>query len=184
MDFTLLIIGADTNAYYMARCFHELTGKKAYSLAKNPIWFTSVSSIIIPKYNDKLREEKVFLEELDNFYKKHKNVEIIGTVDSVKKYISNASFMVFPIFEGSGMKVKTCQSIMYGKKIIATREAFEGYIIDKENMIICNTKDDFIDTINNNSFEKFYPSVRKIYEENYSTESAKRVLYSTIEELL
>lgn len=77
MDFTLLIIGADTNAYYMARCFHELTGKKAYSLAKNPIWFTSVSSIIIPKYNDKLREEKVFLEELDNFYKEHKNEKIL-----------------------------------------------------------------------------------------------------------
>ena len=26
--FTLLIIGADANAYYMARCFHELTGRK------------------------------------------------------------------------------------------------------------------------------------------------------------
>jgi len=75
--FTLLIVGADTNAYYMARCYHELTGKKAYTLAKNPIWFTEVSKITIPKYNDNLREEKVLLEELNNFYNKHHNEKIL-----------------------------------------------------------------------------------------------------------
>ncbi len=75
--FTLLIVGADTNAYYMARCYHELTGKKAYTLAKNPIWFTEVSKITIPKYNDNLREEKVLLEELNNFYNEHHNEKIL-----------------------------------------------------------------------------------------------------------
>ena len=29
MDFEVLIIGTDANAYYMARCYHELYGKKA-----------------------------------------------------------------------------------------------------------------------------------------------------------
>ena len=29
MDFRCLIIGNDINAYYLARCYHELTGKKA-----------------------------------------------------------------------------------------------------------------------------------------------------------
>lgn len=77
MDFTLLIIGADTNAYYMARCYHELTGKKAYTMAKNPIWFTSISKITIPHYNNDLREEKVLLKELDDFYNKHKNEKIL-----------------------------------------------------------------------------------------------------------
>lgn len=75
--FTILIIGADTNAYYMARCYHELTGKKAYTLAKNPIWFTDVSKITIPKYNNNLRDEKVLLEELDNFYNEHKDEKIL-----------------------------------------------------------------------------------------------------------
>ena len=81
MDFTLLIVGADTNAYYMARCFHELTNKKAYSLAKNPIWFTECSNIVIPKYNDNLREEKVLLEELNKVYSlsktNHEKIEAI-----------------------------------------------------------------------------------------------------------
>ena len=77
MDFTLLIVGADTNAYYMARCFHELTNKKAYSLAKNPIWFTECSKIVIPKYNDNLRDESVLLKELDSFYNEHKDEKIL-----------------------------------------------------------------------------------------------------------
>ena len=84
--FTLLIIGADANAYYMARCFHELTGKKAYVIAKNPIWFTDVSKITIPKYNDNLREENVFLKELDNFYNEHKSEKIL-LVSSSENYI-------------------------------------------------------------------------------------------------
>ena len=41
MDFILLIVGMDANAYYMARCYHEKYGKKAYLIGKNPIWFTS-----------------------------------------------------------------------------------------------------------------------------------------------
>ena len=31
---------------------------------------------------------------------------------------------------GSGMKVKTCEALMYGKNILGTDEAFEGYELD------------------------------------------------------
>ena len=84
--FTLLIIGADTNAYYMARCYHELTGKKAYTMAKNPLWFTDVSKITIPYYNNDLREEEVLLQELDNFYNNHKDEKIL-LVAAAENYI-------------------------------------------------------------------------------------------------
>ncbi len=84
--FTLLIIGADTNAYYMARCYHELTGKKAYTIAKNPLWFTDVSKITIPYYNNDLREEEVLLQELDNFYNNHKDEKIL-LVAAAENYI-------------------------------------------------------------------------------------------------
>ena len=30
MDFEVLILGSDVNAYYMARCVHEAYNKKAY----------------------------------------------------------------------------------------------------------------------------------------------------------
>ena len=86
MDFTLLIIGADANAYYMARCYHELTNSKAYLIAKNPIWFTDTSKILNISYNDNLRDEKVLLEVLDEFYEKHKNEKIL-LVSATENYI-------------------------------------------------------------------------------------------------
>ncbi len=86
MDFTLLIIGADANAYYMARCFHELTNRKAYLIAKNPIWFTDTSKILTISYNDNLREEKELLKVLDNFYNEHKDEKIL-LVSATENYI-------------------------------------------------------------------------------------------------
>ena len=86
MDFILLIIGADANAYYMARCFHELTGKLAYLIAKNPIWFTDTSKIVNISYNDNLREEKTLLKVLDDFYNEHKDKKIL-LVSATENYI-------------------------------------------------------------------------------------------------
>ena len=86
MDFILLIIGADANAYYMARCYHELTNNKAYLIAKNPIWFTDTSKIVNIKYNDNLRNEDELLKELNNFYLEHKNKKIL-LVSATENYI-------------------------------------------------------------------------------------------------
>ena len=86
MNFTLLIIGADANAYYMARCFHELTGKRAYLIAKNPIWFTDTSKILNISYNDNLRDEETLLKVLNDFYNKHKNEKIL-LVSATENYI-------------------------------------------------------------------------------------------------
>ncbi len=38
-------------------------------------------------------------------------------------------YIISPIFVGGGMKVKTCEALMYGKNIIGTSESFEGYDI-------------------------------------------------------
>lgn len=86
MNFTLLIIGADANAYYMARCYHELTNKKAYLIAKNPIWFTDTSKILNISYNANLRDEKVLLQVLDDFHNKHSQEKII-LVSATENYI-------------------------------------------------------------------------------------------------
>lgn len=90
MEFTLLIVGMDANAYYMARCYHELTGKKAYLIGKNPIWFTNISKITIPVYYENLREEKEFIKVLNNFYSEHKDEKIL-LVSSTENYITMIS---------------------------------------------------------------------------------------------
>lgn len=77
MDFTLLVIGADANAYYMARCYHELTGNIAYILAQQQIWITKESKITNIKYNPNLHDEKELLKELDMFYNLHNKQKIL-----------------------------------------------------------------------------------------------------------
>lgn len=77
MDFEVLILGSDINAYYMARCTHEAFRKKAYVLANKKMAFTAYSTILNIIYNSKIWEEKYFLEALDNFAKKHNNKQIL-----------------------------------------------------------------------------------------------------------
>ena len=57
----VLIIGTDINAYYMARCYNELTGKKADLIGKEKMAFTSVSKITNIQIEPNLWDDKTFL---------------------------------------------------------------------------------------------------------------------------
>jgi len=75
------------------------------------------------------------------------------------------------------MKTKVAEALMYGKKVIGSKEAFVGYedFIDEAG-IICETADDFVLAINSSKLFVKNPctlKLRKIYEENYSNNAAK-----------
>ena len=102
-----------------------------------------------------------------------KNVYIIGTVDKLSEYYYAADAVVIPIFYGDGMKVKTAEAMMYGKKILATEEALEGYIYQNVNGITrCDSADLFIKEIKEMQVDNssFVESVRKNFLENYNTD--------------
>lgn len=67
MNFTVLVIGSDANAYYMARCYHEAYGKKAHVLAKSPLPYTQYSNILDLFYDDSIWTEEGFLAALTKF---------------------------------------------------------------------------------------------------------------------
>ena len=46
MEFDILIIGTDANAYYMARCYYEKYGKKAALLGHSPLPYTTYTDIL------------------------------------------------------------------------------------------------------------------------------------------
>jgi hypothetical protein len=76
-------------------------------------------------------------------------VEVAGTVEDIDPYYYNASFVVAPIFTGSGMKTKTAEALMFGRTIIGTQEAFEGYNLDTEKIgALCRNKEEFVQAIN------------------------------------
>ena len=107
-------------------------------------------------------------------------VIVVGAVDSLADWYHRAQFVIAPIFDGSGMKTKVAEALMYGKRIVGTPEAFSGY----ENVVeqagwLCETADEFSRAINAASKEistSFNPVLRNIYEQRYSMAAAKERL--------
>lgn len=111
-------------------------------------------------------------------------VIVVGAVDSLADWYRRAQFVIAPIFDGSGMKTKVAEALMYGKKIIATPEAFSGYddVAAKAGWL-CETADEFVTAIKLASSEikqSFDPALRAIYEHRYSMEAGREKLASII----
>lgn len=80
--FRALIIGSDINAYYLARCYHELTGNKADMFALKPIGekpfaYTRYTKILNIKYFENFWDEQVFLSAVNGYYNEHKDEKIL-----------------------------------------------------------------------------------------------------------
>jgi glycosyltransferase involved in cell wall biosynthesis len=120
------------------------------------------------------------MENFKNELEINNNVKVIGEVDSLEEWYLKSYFVIAPIFDGSGMKTKTAEALMFGKKIIGTPEAFSGYeqVVNKAGYICHNAKD-FIVAINNADemvIDKFDNELREIYESSYSFSAAKNRL--------
>lgn len=111
-----------------------------------------------------------------DFEKKRKelerdNVKVVGTVDDLEDYYYTYPVMVMPIQYGAGMKVKTAEAMMYGKIILATDEALEGYNLPEQCGIIrCNTSEEFVNAIQSVMTDKLnYNNTkgRELFLQNY-----------------
>lgn len=118
--------------------------------------------IIIGKGFEKYRDE---LEA-------HPNITVVGTVDSVARWYEHAAFVVAPIFDGSGMKTKVAEALMYGKPVIGTPEAFVGYeAVGERAGIICEDSVCFASAIRKiyNGERFFNPlDLQSLFTKNYS----------------
>lgn len=120
---------------------------------------------VVGKGMARLKEEQSCLRQ----------IEVIGDAPDLTPYFEEADLMILPIFAGSGMKVKTCESLMYGKHILATTEAFEGYDVDYDRVGgLCNTADEFIARINrycDDPQPRFNPYSRQTFLARYSEQA-------------
>ncbi len=104
------------------------------------------------------------------------SIPVYANVPNLAPYFEDADFMVFPIFSGSGMKVKTCEALMYGKNILGTTETFEGYELNTSSCgRLCNTAEDYIDAIryySENPVPKYNAYSRSVFVSKYSEATA------------
>ena len=103
-------------------------------------------------------------------------VRVIGAVDALAPWYLGAKFVVAPIFDGSGMKTKVAEALMFGKRIVGTPEAFVGYEDAQDIGTMCNTPAEFITALEcemDGSVPRVDSRLRGIYEAKYSFAAAQ-----------
>ena len=167
--------------YNIKEKFALFVGGTFYANKAGIYWFVehvvphiSMKTYIVGKGFEKFKTE---LEVNDK-------VVVIGEVESLTQWYHDAYIVIAPIFDGSGMKTKVAEALMYGKQIIGTSEAFTGYEeITEQVGCVCHTKDEFISAMETSDEmvrSLFDVKLRTIYEENYSYEVAKLRIESII----
>lgn len=112
------------------------------------------------------------------------NVELVGEVDDLAPWYVGAALVVAPILDGSGMKTKVAEAMMFGKHVAGTPEAFSGYADDVVAAnACCMNSDEFVTAIERGMSRQrsdYSPLMRQLYERDHSPDSAKRRLSSIL----
>lgn len=106
-----------------------------------------------------------------------------GFVDDLSEYYYRAKMIVSPIFTGAGMKTKTAEALMYGKTIIGTTEAFEGYKLDNRCMKLANSKKQFIDAIQTVEADNTFPNINPYARAHFLANHENSVFISKLKNL-
>ena len=121
---------------------------------------------------------KVVGKGMSRLQKEHpemKDIEVVSDAPDLRPYFEEADFMILPVFAGSGMKIKTCESLMYGKNILGSDESFVGYHLDPTKVGgLCNTPQEYISRLQyfiENPIPRFNQYSRAIFVKEHSEES-------------
>lgn len=144
--------------------------------AEGVLWFVDK---VLPFVNIRF---KIVGKDMDLLKKNNSSladVEVLSNVPDLADYFREADLIVAPIFSGSGMKVKTCEALMYGKNILGTKESFEGYNLDFDKVgKLANTAQDFIDYLKElcqTPIPRYNTYSREMYLTYYSNDAARTV---------
>lgn len=129
MDFEILIVGTDANAYYMARCYHEAYGKKANLLGVKPMIYTKYSNIVNVIYNDKIWDEEGFLTAIEDFRQKHpgKKILLISSNETYAAFISKNKDIINEQFVHNYPNIDIINSLIMKEKFYKT---YENSVLD------------------------------------------------------
>ena len=152
----VLIIGTDINAYYMSRCYHELTGKIADTIGNRAIPYTNISNpIIIENFNNK----ENFRKALINYGEENKEYKIllIATSDLYVKMVAEEKEILEKYYLFNYPEINIVNNLLV-KEVFYDVYKDMGIDMPKTYIYKCNQKDD-INKIKDNFKE--YPIIIK-----------------------
>ncbi len=155
-EIKVLIMGTDINAYYMSRCYHELTGKKADIIGNREMPYTNISnSIIVPNFNDKENFKKALIEygEKNKEYK----ILLIATSDLYVKLVSEEKSLLEKYYVFNYPDIELVNNLLVKEKFYDIYKNM-GLDMPKTYLYPCNQNKD-INKIK--EFFKEYPIIIK-----------------------
>lgn len=137
MEFEILIVGTDANAYYMARCYHEAYNKKANLLGKTPMIYTKYTNILNVIYNDKIWTEEGFLEAIEDFRKNHpgKKILLISSNETYAEFISRNKDKIHEQFVHNYPNIDIINSLIMKETFYKT---YENSVLDFPKTVYYN----------------------------------------------
>lgn len=156
MDTKVLIIGTDINAYYMSRCYHEITGKKADIIGNRAIPYTSISNpIIVDDFNNKENFKKALIEYGEK--NKEYNILLIATSDLYVKMVSEEKGLLEKYYVFNYPDIELVNNLLIKEKFYSIYENM-GLDMPKTYIYPCN-KNESIQKIKD--YFKEYPIIIK-----------------------
>lgn len=156
--------------------FALFVGGNFYANRDGIVWFVKH---VVPRIDIKVCILGKGMESLRSELEIPGKVEVVGPVESLSEWYRSAHFVIAPIFDGSGMKTKIAEAMMFGKKVVGTPEAFCGYELAADAGWVCRTADDFVMAIAAAEREidsAFYQDLRSTFLSCHSFKAAKERL--------
>ena len=122
---------------------------------------------------------------LKNRYSDCENIRFVGQVDDLFEFYSMGDIAVNPVFNGTGLKIKTFEAMSFGKVLIANPHSVEGvFNLNSCPVKIATSSNDYVEIIteliNNPSEIKNLSDLSVKYISELNNE-VKRVFLQTIE---
>lgn len=110
------------------------------------------ATILLRDIMPRLKETNVRLliagSDSDKHYTSGDNVQVLGRLADPVTVFDIAHLGVYPLYHGSGLKIKVLEALYAGLPVITTSVGKEGYECDDEDgLFLAETPDAFVDTI-------------------------------------
>lgn len=114
MEFEVVILGNDANAYYMARCAHEAYGRKVKVLTKEPMSFINHSKIIDATYNEAMWNKDGFVKAINDYVENidAKNIVCISSNETYARFLVEFKDKLDPRIKFNYVDLKFLDSLM------------------------------------------------------------------------
>lgn len=83
-----------------------------------------------------------------DLFKKHINIACLGCVSELADFYHQIDIAINPVEFGTGLKIKNCEAIFFGKPLVTTTIGMDGFSAESgESLMVCNSPKDWVDCL-------------------------------------